>query len=103
MYSRYIRQVSIIFDTCPDAFTSAELKIYLLSLVESTTEQYHTVTESAAQFLWRVIQHVLSKGFRRARDYGFLHGNAKRTLQRIQLMLKVMLASPTLRHKVALC
>jgi hypothetical protein len=46
----------------------------------STTGQYQNITESAAQFLWRVIQHVLPKGFRRARDYGFLHGNAKRTL-----------------------
>ena len=70
---------------------------------DSTTGQYHTITESAVQFLWRVIQHVLPKGFRRARDYGFLHGNAKRTLQRIQLMLKVMLAPPVPRHKVAMC
>ena len=70
---------------------------------DSTTGQYQIITESAAQFLWRVIQHVLPKGFRRARDYGFLHGNAKRTLQRIQLMLKVILTPPTPRHKAAMC
>ena len=70
---------------------------------DSATGQYQIITESAAQFLWRVIQHLLPKGFRRARDYGFLHGNAKRTLQRIQLMLKVMLAPPVPRHKVAMC
>jgi len=69
----------------------------------SATGQYQTITESAVQFLWRVIQHVLPKGFRRARDYGFLHGNAKRTLQRIQLMLKVKLAPPAPRHKAAMC
>jgi hypothetical protein len=45
------------------------------------------------------MQHVLPKGFRRARDYGFLHGNAKRTLQRIQLMLKVRLLPPPV-HKL---
>ena len=29
MYSRCIRQVSVFFDTCPDALTSAQLKGYL--------------------------------------------------------------------------
>ena len=33
MYSRCIRQVSVFFDTCPDALTAAELKVYFLSLV----------------------------------------------------------------------
>ena len=69
----------------------------------STTGQYHTLTEPAVAFLWRVLQHVLPKGFRRARDYGFLHGNAKRTLQRIQLMLKTRLSPPPIRHKTAMC
>jgi len=45
----------------------------------STTKHDQILTESVVEFLWRVIQHVLPKGFRRARDYGFLHGNAKRT------------------------
>ena len=31
---------------------------------------------SANDFLKLVLQHVLPKGFRRVRDYGFLHGNA---------------------------
>jgi hypothetical protein len=70
---------------------------------DSTTGQYQNITESAAQFLWRIIQHVLPKGFRRARDYGFLHGNAKPTLQRIQLMLKVIIAPSIPRHKAAMC
>lgn len=39
-------------------------------------------------FVRTVLQHTLPKGFRRVRDYGFLHGNAKRTLIRIQLLLK---------------
>jgi hypothetical protein len=69
----------------------------------STTGQYQTITEPAVAFLWRVIQHVLPKGFRRARDFGFLHGNAKRTLQRIQLMLKVRLTPSPKRHKAAFC
>jgi DNA-directed RNA polymerase subunit RPC12/RpoP len=38
-----------------------------------------------------LLQHVLPKGLRRARDYGFLHGNAKRILKIVQWVLRVML------------
>lgn len=41
----------------------------------------------AVKFLWLVLQHVLPKGFRRVRDYGFLRGNTSKLVQRIQLML----------------
>ena len=41
-------------------------------------------------FCWLVLQHVLPKGFRRVRDYGFLHGNAKKKLRLIQLALRVI-------------
>ena len=37
-----------------------------------------------------VLQHTLPKGLRRARDYGFLHGNAKRRLKVVQWVLKVI-------------
>lgn len=56
---------------------------------ENQSQQWKTRTEPAVKFLWLVLQHVLPKGFRRVRDYGFLHGNAKRLLQRLQLMLRV--------------
>lgn len=46
-------------------------------------------------FLWLVLQHVLPKGFRRVRDYGFLHGNAKRLLSILQLVLHVVIAATT--------
>mgnify|MGYP000450365757 CR=1 FL=1 len=55
---------------------------------ENKSKQWLTRTEPVTRFLWLVLQHVLPKGFRRARDYGFLHSNAKRTLQRLQLLLK---------------
>ncbi len=35
-------------------------------------------TVSGANFLWLILQHVLPKGFRRARNFGFLHSNCKR-------------------------
>jgi hypothetical protein len=42
-------------------------------------------------FCWLVLQHVLPKGFRRVRDYGFLHGNAKKKLRLVQLTLQVII------------
>lgn len=40
-------------------------------------------------FVALLLQHVLPKGFRRTRDYGFLHGNSKRVFQQLQLVLRV--------------
>ena len=40
-------------------------------------------------FLQLIVQHVLPRGFRRVRDYGFLHGNAKKIRTLIQLILRV--------------
>jgi Putative transposase/Transposase zinc-binding domain len=41
-------------------------------------------------FMALVLQHTLPKRFRRARDFGFLHGNAKRRLKIVQWVLKVI-------------
>jgi len=49
---------------------------------------------SGAEFLWRLLLHVLPKRFRRVRDFGLLHGNAKRIIQLIQLVLSVRLPWP---------
>ena len=45
-------------------------------------------TVSGAKFLWLVLQHVLPKGFRRARNFGFLHPNCKRLIALLHLLLK---------------
>ena len=58
--------------------------------LESKSKTWQRKTMAGEDFLWQILQHVLPKGFRRIRDYGFLHGNAKKTLQLIQLLLKVM-------------
>ncbi len=50
-------------------------------------------------FLHLLLQHTLPKGFRRARDYGFLHGNAKRILTLVQLVLKVVVPDTTKKHR----
>ncbi len=44
-------------------------------------------TVPGAQFLWLVLQHVLPKGFRRARNFGFLHPNCKRLIALLQVLL----------------
>ena len=45
-------------------------------------------TVPGAQFLWLLLQHVLPKGFRRARNFGFLHPNCKRLIALPQVLLK---------------
>ena len=54
-----------------------------------------------ADFLQLIVQHVLPRGFRRVRDYGFLHGNAKRLRSLIQLILRVIIPPVTLRPRPA--
>jgi hypothetical protein len=49
-----------------------------------------TRTLPGADFLWLVLQHVLPKGFRRVRDYGFLHGNAKTRFALVRYVLRVV-------------
>lgn len=58
--------------------------------VESNTGQSRIRTLNGEDFLWLVLQHVLPKGFRRVRDYGFLHGKAKKWLSLVQLVLNVI-------------
>ncbi len=45
-------------------------------------------TVAGAHFLWLVFQHVLPKGFRRARNFGFLHPNCKRLNALLHLLLR---------------
>jgi len=48
-----------------------------------------TRTLPGEEFLWLLLQHVLPKGFRRARDYGFLHPNSKPLIRLLQLLFQV--------------
>jgi hypothetical protein len=52
------------------------------------TGMFECRTVPGAQFLWLVLQHVLPKGFRRARNFGFLHPNCKRLIALLHLLLK---------------
>lgn len=69
--------------------------------IDSKTGKPRVHTLDGEDFLWLLLQHVLPKGFRRVRDYGFLHGNARILLLRIQLMLRVLIEANTKRARPA--
>lgn len=54
---------------------------------DSETRQKKIKTLPVLKFLWQILQHVIPKGFRRVRDYGLLHGGARKRLRQIQLCL----------------
>ena len=57
---------------------------------DSQTGEMAVRTVSGATFLWLILQHVLPKGFRRARNFGFLHPNSKGLIALLQVVLKVI-------------
>lgn len=56
---------------------------------DSDTKRWVTRTETGAKFLWLVLQHVLPTGFRRARNFGFLHPNSKVMISILQTLGKL--------------
>jgi hypothetical protein len=69
---------------------------------DSKTGKTQHRTLKGEDFCWLVLQHVLPKGFRRIRDYGFLHGNAKKMLKLVQLVLRVIVGIITPRPRPVL-
>jgi len=53
---------------------------------DSKTTKMVEITVTGEEFLWRVIQHVLPKRFRRTRNFGFLHPNSKVMIKVIQVL-----------------
>lgn len=52
------------------------------------TDKVEKRSLAGADFLWLILQHALPKGFRRARNFGFLHANCKRLIGLLHLLLK---------------
>ena len=67
--------------------------------IESRSGKTQYRTLGGEDFVWLVLQHVLPKGFRRLREYGLLHGNAKKLLALVQLVLKVVIEVTTPRPR----
>jgi len=66
---------------------------------DAKTGQRQTRTVPGAHFLWLILQHVLPKHFRRARNFGFLHPNCKRLIGLLHLLLRVEPGSPTTKSR----
>jgi len=55
----------------------------------SRTRRRQTRTLPGADFLHLLLRHVLPKGLRRARNFGFLHPNSKRLIQLLHLLFRI--------------
>ncbi len=70
------------------------------SYQDGKTKQTALRTLPVVAFVQLILQHVLPKGFRRARDYGFLHHNARRLIDLLHYVLQVVIQAaivPVLR------
>jgi len=65
----------------------------------SETKLIETRTLSAVAFLRLILHHVLPKGFRRARNFGFLHPNSG-LVRLVQLLKRVVVLPPQIRPTV---
>lgn len=63
---------------------------YLCS--QSKTIKRHKLP--ATEFLWKILTHILPKGFQRCRAYGLLHHNCAPLLKQIQFLLRVKQSPP---------
>lgn len=67
---------------------------------DSKTGEFRYKTVKGEDFLHLLLKHVMPRGFRRTRDYGFLHGNAKKIRALIQLISHVFArAKPGVRPR----
>ncbi len=57
--------------------------------LNSKTNQHETRTVTGERFLYLLMLHVLPKGFRRTRSYGFLHPCSKKLITFLQMVLRV--------------
>lgn len=64
---------------------------------DAKTQQWKTRIETGEQFIALLLQHCLPKGFRRARDYGYLHANAKTMLRILHWVLNVQRPTPPIQ------
>ncbi len=66
----------------------------------SDTRKMETRTLSGIEFLRLILLHILPKGFRRARNFGFLHPNS-RLVKLVQLIKQVIVPPPKPRPTVS--
>ncbi len=77
LYKGVIQEKDIV--ACKDGQVSFRYR-------DSKTKQLKIRTVSGVKFLWLSLRHVLPRGFRRARNFGFLHPNSKRSITLLQYL-----------------
>ena len=79
LYRGVIREQDIL--ACDDTHVTFRYR-------EAASASWQRRTLAGADFLWLIVQHVLPRGFRRARNHGFLHANGKRLIALLHILLK---------------
>ena len=87
LYKGVIQEKDIL--TCKDGNVT-------FRYMDAKTKRYCTRTVPGEFFLWLLMQHVLPKGFRKVRCYGFLHPCSKKVIALLQLILRF---NPTMIFK----
>lgn len=90
LYKGVIREEDIL--TCKNGMVT-------FRYTESKTKRMKTRTVPGEEFLWLFLQHIVPKGFRRVRSYGFLHPCSKRAILLLQLILKFKPRLPDQRER----
>lgn len=68
---------------------SCENGMVTFRYLHAKSEEYKNRTVTGEKFLYLLMLHVLPKGFRRARSYGFLHPCSKKLVRFLQMVLRV--------------
>ena len=68
---------------------------------DAKTDKMAQRTLPGADFLWLVIQHVLPKGLRRSRNFGFLHHNSARAIRLLQVLHMRAVPTPAMPPRPA--
>jgi hypothetical protein len=90
LYRGVIREKDIL--RCKDGMVTFGYK-------HSKSGEYRTRTVSGERFLHLLMIHVLPRGFRRVRDYGFLHPCSKKLIRFLQLVLRLNPMTEFVRKK----
>ena len=68
---------------------SCENGLVTFRYLHAKSGKYRTRSVTGEKFLYLLMLHVLPKGFRRARGYGFLHPCSKKLVRFLQMVLRV--------------
>ena len=77
LYRGVIQEADIL--SCKDGLVTFRYR-------DAKTAKSALRTLPGADFLWLVLQHVLPRGLRRSRNFGFLHPNSAKSIRLLQVL-----------------